>query len=127
MNKLAALALLQHFHIGQISALSDRRWHDLRNLIRRMWQANPAWGSPRLVAELHKLGIEVAKSPVEQYKPLRDNLPSATWRAFLDLHLKELVAIDFFIVPTAKFKSLKRFLSMPLRVICYETAPAPGG
>ena len=42
---------------------------DLRQLIRRMWQADPTWGSPRIVAELHKLGIEVAKSTVEKYKP----------------------------------------------------------
>jgi len=39
----------------------------LRKLIRRMWQANPTWGSPRIVAELRKLGIDVAKSTVEKY------------------------------------------------------------
>jgi putative transposase len=76
---------------------------ELRGLIRRMWQANPSWGSPRIVAELHKLGIEVAKSTVEKYKPRGERFPSATWRPFLELHLKELVAIDFFIVPTAIF------------------------
>ena len=83
---------------------------ELRNLIRRMWQANPTWGSPRIVAELRKLGIAVATSTVEKYKPRGDRLPSATWRTFLDLHLKELVAIDFFIVPTATFKVLFVFL-----------------
>jgi hypothetical protein len=57
----------------------------LRNLIRRMWQANPTWGSPRIVAELHKLGIEVAKSTVEKYKPRGDRLPSATWRTHRSL------------------------------------------
>ncbi len=79
-------------------------------LIRRMWQANPTWGSPRIVAELHKLGIDVAKSTVEKYKPSGGRSPSATWRTFLDQHLKELVAIDFFIVPTATFKVLFVFL-----------------
>lgn len=83
---------------------------ELRDLIRRMWRANPTWGSPRIVAELHKLGIEVAKSTVEKYKPRGGRPPSATWRTFLDLHLKELVAIDFFIVPTATFKVLFVFL-----------------
>ncbi len=81
-----------------------------RQLIRRMWQANPTWGSPRIVAELQKLGIEVAKSTVEKYKPRGERLPSATWRTFLDQHVKELVAIDFFIVPTATFKVLFVFL-----------------
>jgi len=83
---------------------------ELRQLIRRMWQANPAWGSPRIVAELHKVGIEVAKSTVEKYKPPGERSPSSTWRSFLDLHLKELVAVDFFIVPTATFKVLFVFL-----------------
>ena len=40
----------------------------LQKLIKRLWQANPTWGSPRIVAELQKLGIEVAKSTVEKYK-----------------------------------------------------------
>lgn len=75
-----------------------------------MWQANPTWGSPRIVAELHKLGIEVAKSTVEKYKPYGERLPSSTWRTFLDQHVKELVAIDFFVVPTATFKVLFVFL-----------------
>ena len=61
---------------------------ELRQLIRRMWQANPTWGSPRIVAELYKLGIEVAKSTVEKYKPRGERLPSVTWRTFLDQHLK---------------------------------------
>jgi transposase InsO family protein len=83
---------------------------ELRHLIRRMWQANPTWGSPRIVAELHKLGIEVAKSTVEKDKPRGERLPSPTWRTFLDLHLKELVAVDFLIVPTTTFKVLFVFL-----------------
>ncbi len=83
---------------------------ELRQLIRRMWRSNPTWGSPRIVAEFHKLGIEVAKSTVERYKPHVETLPSATWRTFLDLHLKDLVAIDFFVVPTATFKVLFVFV-----------------
>ena len=83
---------------------------ELRHLIRRMWQANPTWGSPRIVAEFHNLGIEVAKSTVEKYKPRGERLPCATWRTFLSMHLKELVAIDFFIVPTATFRVLFVFL-----------------
>lgn len=40
---------------------------EIRELIRRMSQANPTWGSPRIVGELGKLGIIVAKSTVEKY------------------------------------------------------------
>src|SRR5919109_3497850 len=38
---------------------------EVRDLICAMWQANPTWGSPRIVGELQKLGIAVAKSTVE--------------------------------------------------------------
>jgi hypothetical protein len=44
---------------------------ELRKLIERMWEANPTWGSPKIVAELAMLGIDVAKSTVEKYKPKR--------------------------------------------------------
>ncbi len=66
----------------------------------------PPGGSPRIVGELHNIGIEVAKPTVEKYKPPRSGLPSPTWRTFLDLHLKELAAIDFFVVPAASFRVL---------------------
>ncbi len=36
--------------------------------------------------------------------------PSATWRTFLELHVKELTSIDFFIVPTVRFKVLFVFI-----------------
>jgi putative transposase len=42
---------------------------EVRDLIRAMWQANPTWGSPRIVGELRKLGLNVAKSTVEKYRP----------------------------------------------------------
>ena len=57
---------------------------ELRKLIGRMWEANPTWGSPKIVAELAMLGIDVAKSTVEKYQPKRAGSPSPTWRTFLD-------------------------------------------
>jgi hypothetical protein len=79
---------------------------DVRELIRTMWQANPTWGSPRIVGELHKLGIEVAKSTVETYR-VRPQLPSSpTWKTFLNNHVQDLVALDFFVVPTVTHKVL---------------------
>ena len=36
--------------------------------------------------------------------------PSPTWRAFLDNHVKDLVSIDFFTVPTVRFQVLFVFL-----------------
>jgi hypothetical protein len=32
--------------------------------------------------------------------------PSQSWRTFLDNHLKTLVSVDFFVVPTIRFQLL---------------------
>jgi len=80
--------------------------NEIRELIRQMSRANPAWGSPRIVGELRKLGIEVAKSTVEKYMVRQRKPPSPTWRAFLANHIKDLVSIDFFTVSTVRFQIL---------------------
>ena len=79
---------------------------ELRRLIRRMWQANPTWGSPRIVAELQKLGIDSAKSTVEKYRPKLRGPTSPSWTTFLKQHIQDIVAIDFFTVPTARLRVL---------------------
>jgi putative transposase len=79
---------------------------EVRDLIRRISKANPDWGSPRIVGELGKLGIEVAQSTVDKYRVRLSHPPSPSWRAFLKNHVKDLVSIDFFIVPTVGFKVL---------------------
>jgi len=79
-------------------------------LIRDMWRSNPTWGSPRIVGKLHKIGIEVAKSTVEKYRPRSRNPSSPVWRAFLNNHVKDLVSCDFFTVPTVTFKVLFVFV-----------------
>jgi putative transposase len=85
---------------------------DVRDLIRDMWCSNPLWGSPRIVGELRKLGLNVAKSTVEKYRP-HDRKPSSpTWKAFLKNHVKDIVACDFFTVPTASFKVLFVFIML---------------
>jgi transposase InsO family protein len=83
---------------------------EVRELIRTIWQANPLWGSPRIVGELRKLGIEVAKSTVEKYRPRRKKPSSPTWKTFLKNHVQDLVALDFFVVPTVMSKVLFVFL-----------------
>jgi transposase InsO family protein len=75
-----------------------------------MWRSNPTWGSPRIVGELHKIGIDVAKSTVEKYRPKSRKPSSPTWKAFLHNHVKDLVSCDFFIVPTATFRVLFVFI-----------------
>jgi transposase InsO family protein len=79
---------------------------ELRCLIRRMWQANPTWGSPRIVGELQMLGIDIAKSTVEKYRPKMRGPTSPSWTTFLKQHIQDIVAIDFFTVPTARLRVL---------------------
>jgi transposase InsO family protein len=79
---------------------------EVRDLICAMWQANPTWRSPRIVGELRKLGIAVAQSTVEQYRPRLKTPPSPTWKTFLKNHMQDLVAMDFFVVPTVTFRVL---------------------
>ena len=79
---------------------------EVRELIQAMWQANPTWGSPRIVGELRKVGIDVTKSTVEKYRVRPRKPPSPTWKTFLNNHVKDLVAMDFFVVPTVTHKVL---------------------
>ena len=88
---------------------------EVRDLIRRMSRANPLWGAPRIHGELMKLGIDIAQTTVAKYM-IRHRKPSSpSWRSFLDNHLKSLVSIDFFTVPTVRFRILFVFL-----VLCHE-------
>ena len=77
-----------------------------------MWNSNPTWGKPRIQAELAKLGIHVSDSTVAKYRPKRRKPPSPTWKAFLENHVNDIVALDFFTVPTATFRVLYVLLLM---------------
>jgi putative transposase len=55
---------------------------------------------------LGKLGIAVAKSTVDKYRLRSSKPPSPTWRAFLKNHVADPVSIDFFTIPTIRFKIL---------------------
>jgi putative transposase len=83
---------------------------ELRELIRHISRANPTWGSPRIVGELAKVGIDIAKSTVERYRVRLTAPPSPTWRVFLDNYVRGLVSIDSFTVPTVRFQVLFVFL-----------------
>ena len=79
---------------------------DIKALITRMATANPLWGAPRIHGELLKLGIDVAERTVSRLMPRRRPQPSQTWRTFLTNHVRDLVSIDFFTVPTARLRVL---------------------
>ena len=82
------------------------RASDVRTLIRTMSQANPRWGAPRIHGELLKLGIDVCQATVAKYMVRRHHPPSQTWRTFLANHIGQVMAADFFVVPTATCRLL---------------------
>ena len=83
---------------------------EVRDLIRRMSKENPGWGVPRIHGELLKLGINIGETSVSKYLVRSPKPPSQTWRTFLENHLKSLVSVDFFTVPTIRFQVLYVFL-----------------
>lgn len=82
----------------------------LCKLIREMQASNIGWGAPRIHGELLKLGIEVSQATISKYMLRSTKPPSQTWRTFLDNHAECLAAMDFFTVPTARFRVLYVFI-----------------
>lgn len=83
---------------------------EIRELIRKMSSANPLWGAPRIHGELLKLGIEISQATVAKYMVRQRKPPSQTWRTFLENHVRQLVSIDFLVVPTVSFRILYVFI-----------------
>ncbi len=83
---------------------------EIRDLIRRMARDNPTWGAPRIQSELGLLGYTVAESTVAKYMPRHRKPPSQSWRTFLENHVGDIAGIDFFVVPTVRFRLLYCFI-----------------
>src|SRR5882724_9227097 len=79
---------------------------EIKALVSRMVAANPLWGAPRIHAELLKLGVDLAERTVSRLMPKHRPRPSQTWRTFLANHVRDLVSLDFFTVPTAGLRVL---------------------
>jgi putative transposase len=96
---------VRHGHPGRPAVSKE-----VRELIRRMCRENPLWGAPRIHGELLKLGIDVGETSVGKYMVRGRKPPSQTWRTFLENHVKSMVSVDFFTVPTVRFQVLYVFL-----------------
>src|SRR2546428_591055 len=79
---------------------------EIKALVPRMPRANPWWAAPGIHGELRGLGIDGSERPVSRLMPKRRPLPSQTWRTFLANHVRDVVALDFFTVPTARLRVL---------------------
>ena len=91
---------------------------NIRKLILRMALANPTWGQARVADELSvKLGIYVSPRTVRAYWPAQPGPRGARtcsqhWKTFVRNHAQAIVACDFFVVVTARFRILYVFLLM---------------
>ena len=91
---------------------------NIRQLIARMVEENPTWGQGRIADELAlKLGIRVSPRTIGAYWP---NLPhsrgpsSQRWRSFIRNHTHSILACDFLVVVTARFRTLYVFVLMEI-------------
>ena len=87
----------------------------LQELIFKMAQENLTWGEERIAAELLlKLGIRVSPRTVRRYMPIDagsgKRVPSQRWMTFVRNHAQAILASDFFIVVTARFRILYVFV-----------------
>jgi hypothetical protein len=71
-----------------------------------MSRANLTWGAPRIHGEVLKLGMNIGETSVSKHMDRHRKPPSQTWRTFLEKHVKNLVSVDFFTVPTLRFQVL---------------------
>lgn len=76
-------------------------------LIRRFADEN-GWRARKVQAELAKLGISVGLGTVSRYLPKRnpDRDQRQLWKTFLRNHKDGIAAMDFLVVPTARFRLL---------------------
>jgi len=84
---------------------------EVKSLVLKLSSANPLWGAPRIHGELLKLGIDISERSVSGIIH-RNNPrpPSQTWRTFIKNHMTDMVAVDFLVVPTIRFKMLFIFV-----------------
>jgi hypothetical protein len=80
---------------------------EVQALIRRFADEN-GWRARKVRAELAKLGISLGLATVSRYLPKRkpDHDQRQRWRTFLRNHRHGIAAMDFLVVPTARFRLL---------------------
>jgi basic amino acid/polyamine antiporter, APA family len=85
---------------------------NIRELIAQMAEQNPTWGQGRVASELSvKLGIYVSPWTVRAYWPSEPDrrwrsTSSQHWQTFVRNHARSIVASDFLVAVTARFRVL---------------------
>jgi transposase InsO family protein len=80
---------------------------EVRALIRRLAGENN-WRARKIHAELEKLGFSVGLATVSRYLPKRepDEGQRQRWMTFLRNHKDVIAGMDFFVIPTVRFRLL---------------------
>ncbi len=80
---------------------------ETKALIIRMATEN-RWRARKIQAELSKLGIRVSLATISRYLPKKERDPSQRqrWTTFLRNHKDVIAGMDFFVVPTVRFRLL---------------------
>jgi len=94
---------------------------EIRQRIARMVRENVTWGEERIADELSlKLGICVSPRTVRKYwpkqprDPRRSRTSSQRWRTFVKNHTQGIVACDFLVAVTVRFRVLFVFVAMEI-------------
>ena len=106
---------------------------DLQQLIAAMARANVTWGEERIAAELLlKLGLRVSPRTVRRYMSLggrpRNRRSSQQWSTFVRNHASAMLACDFFVAITARFRTLYVFVVLEVgtrRIVHWNVTEHP--
>jgi putative transposase len=106
---------------------------DVQQLIAAMARANVTWGEERIAAELRlKLGLRVSPRTVRRYMPPsrrpRGRVSSQRWSTFVRNHAGAILACDFFVTITARFRTLYVFVVLDVdtrRIVHWNVTEHP--
>jgi len=101
---------------------------EVRALIRKMSSENRLWGAPRIHGELLKLGYDICETTIAKYMVRHPGPSAQMWRTFIRNHMVDMVAIDFFTVHTAAFRTIYVFVILSLerrRLIHFNVTTNP--
>jgi transposase InsO family protein len=102
---------------------------ETKALIVRMATEN-RWRARKIQVELSKLGIRVSLATISRYLPKADPDPGSQqrWMSFLRNHRDVIAAMDFFVVPTVRFRLLYVWFALDhgrRRVLHYNVTNHP--
>ena len=84
---------------------------EVKELVLWMADSNPGWGAPKIHGELLKLDLVTSERTVSGLlRRYRRKPPSQTWKTFIKNHMDVMVAVDFLVVPTIRFRLLYVFV-----------------